>query len=75
MQCDIEKTNIIKNIRINNSNLTQTIQHYIAKAFSGKHKEIDGETKVKAYKRMAGKVLHGQHVRQTTILLLKTVCN
>ena len=49
MQCDIKKTSIIKNIRITNSNSTQTIQHYIAKAFLGKHKEIDGETKVKTY--------------------------
>ena len=48
MQCDIKKTSIIKNNRINNSDITQTIQHYIAKAFLGKHKEIDGETKVKS---------------------------
>ena len=61
----MKKTNIIKNVRINNSNSTQTIQRYKAKTFLGKHKEIDGETKVKAYGRMAGKVLHGQRVRQT----------
>ena len=65
MQCDIKKTNVIKNIRINNSDITQTTQNYIAKAFLGKHKEIDEETKVKAYERMTGKVLHGQRVRQT----------
>ena len=65
MQCDIKKTSIIKNNRINNSDITQTIQQYKAKAFLEKHKEIDGETKVKAYGRMAGQVLHGQHVRQT----------
>ena len=65
MQCDMKKASIINNIRINNSNITQTIQHYIAKAFLGKHKEIDGETKVKVYDRMAGKVLHVQHIRQT----------
>ena len=56
MQCDMKKTNIIKKIRINNSNSTQTIQNYRAKTFLGK---------VKAYGRMAGKVLHVQHMRQT----------
>ena len=61
----MKKTNIIKNVRINNSNSTQTIQRYKAKTFLGKHKEIDGETKVKAYGRMAGKILHVQHMGQT----------
>ena len=47
MQCDKKKTKVIKNIKINNSNITQTIQKCIEKAFLGKHKEIDGQTKIK----------------------------
>ena len=65
MQCDKKKTKVIKNIKINNCNITQSIKKCIAKAFLGKHKEIYGQTKIKAYERMAGQVLQVQRVRQT----------